>query len=442
MTAETAPKPKQEITLFGLPWKMFAIIAAVVLVATALGRLPKNMVGAYCFMIVVGTIFNEIGNRLPVVRTYLGGGPIVIIFGVAAMVYFGLFNKNAIDTVDSFMKSANFLDFYIAALITGSILGMNRQLLISASIRYLPAIIGGVACALGLAYLVGDLMGYGGQQAMFFIAIPIMGGGMGAGAVPLSQIFAAQTGGTAEQLLSIMIPAVALGNALSIVCGGLLNSLGKKVPSISGDGQLMRSFAKGGNTSGEELEKARDSFPLTVGNMGIGLLISTSFFVFGAIISKFIPAIHTYAWMILTVAVVKVMGVIPEKFEFCCYQWFQFIMKNLTTTLLVGIGVSYTDLGQVIGAFTGIYVILVFVTVFGAMIGSSVIGWLVGFFPIESAITAGLCMSNMGGTGDVAVLSAANRMELMPFGQISSRIGGAFMLLLSGFLLRLFNLVV
>lgn len=262
---------------------------------------------------------------------------------------------------------------------------------------------------------------------------------MGAGAVPLSKIFGEGLGRDAAEMLSRMVPAVALGNALSIVCGGLLNRLGKiSKRSLSGNGQLMITSS---TTAAAELELdpayKRDRDTIKLSSMGIGLLMATSFFALGALINKAVPAIHGYAWMILSVALVKSLGLLPQQFEICCYQWFQFVMNNLTGVLLVGIGVSYTNLVQVAQAFTPQYLLLVTITVLGAILGAGLVGRLVGFFPIESAITAGLCMSNMGGTGDVAVLSAAQRMELMPFAQISSRIGGAFMLILSSILLQL-----
>jgi Na+/citrate or Na+/malate symporter len=440
---------KKPFQMYGLPWYFFIVFSVVVLAATYMGKLPKGMIGAFPLMIVLGTALGLAGDYTPIIKTFLGGGAIVIIFGSAAMsTNFGtkenplfFLPAAAVTIIKNFETGEGFLDFYIASLITGSIMGMNRRLLIKAAIRYLPAIIGGVATSIVFVGIVGVVSGYGAKQAILYICIPIMGGGMGAGAVPLSKIFGESLGQDPGQMINIMIPAVALGNALSIVAGGVLNRLGKVKPSLTGGNGANALLMRVQGAEAEamkidpEYQNARESISLV--QMGAGLFIATTFFAFGAIINKFFPTIHGYAWMIISVAVVKALGLLPQKFEICCYQWFQFVMRNLTTVLLVGIGVAYTDLKQIAMAFSPEYLLLVFVTVLGAIVGAGIVGRIVGFYPIDSSITAGLCMSNMGGTGDVAVLSAADRMELMPFAQISSRIGGAFILILSSVLLQI-----
>ncbi|MBR2259080.1 MAG: 2-hydroxycarboxylate transporter family protein [Blautia sp.] len=451
---------KKEFRLFNMPWKMFAFISVIILIATYIGVLPVGMTGCFAFMIVVGTWLDLIGNKTPIIKDFFGGGAIVVLFGVAALHYFHLLPETITDaegnavaymqlwksydlvgSINSFFKPTGaFLDWYIAALITGSILGMNRKLLIKAAARYFPAIFGGLVLAFGLCMGVAHVMEYGDIKALLLIALPIMGGGMGAGASPLSKIFDASGTMTASEALSVMTPAVAIGNAISIVLGGLLVKI-LRGKWWNGNGQLMQSSAMDPAELeiSPEMQAKRDA--VTVTNLGIGLLISGAFFSWGYILSSIwsllVPSvtIHAYAFMIITVAVFKIGNFMPEWAEIACYQWFQFIMKNLTNVLLFGIGLCYLDLGQVISSFSWTYLALCGVTVIGAFFGAALVGKIVGFYPVEAGVTAGLCMSNMGGTGDVAVLSAADRMELMPFAQISSRLGGAIILLLGSLLL-------
>ena len=505
---------KETYKLFNLPWYYFAVFAVVILLATYTGNLPKGMSGCFAFMIVLGTILYEIGEKTPIIRSYLGGGAIVVLFGTALLNYFNLLpaltktlddgtkiynmacnydlvgnitsffkptgafldfyiaalitgsilgmnstllkkaaaddgtkiynmacNYDLVGNITSFFKPTGaFLDFYIAALITGSILGMNSTLLKKAAARYFPAIFGGLILSFALCMGTAAIMGYGTIKALLLIALPIMGGGMGAGAVPLSKIFESSNTMTAAEAISVMTPAVAIGNAISIVFAGIIvKVIASK--SWNGQGALMQT----GTVDPKELEISpemqvkRDK--IDVKNLGIGLFVSNSFFAWGFIVakiwSKFVPSvsIHAYAWMIITVAICKICNLLPENIEVACYQWFQFVMKNLTTTLLVGIGLCYLSLDTVIESFSLTYLVLCLVTCVGAFFGAAIVGKWVGFYPVEAGITAGLCMANMGGTGDVAVLSAADRMELMPFAQISSRLGGAIILIIGSLLL-------
>ena len=271
------------------------------------------------------------------------------------------------------------------------------------------------------------MMGYGWRESILFIALPIMGGGTSAGAVPTSQTYGSLLSQDADFYLSLLMPAVVIGNALAVVFAGILNSIGKKFPKATGNGVLMHGF--------EYKETVLDKTPLTIESLGRGFVITGVFFVLGALLEHFIPQIHYYAWTIILCAVFKIANFVPQDIQADLKQWYNFIMKaGAGPAVFFAIGYVYTDLGVVIENLSLIYFILTLTTVAGAVIGGWFIGKLVGFYPIESAITAGLCMANMGGSGDIATLGAANRMELMPFAQISSRIGGAIIIVLASIL--------
>ncbi|WP_017798451.1 2-hydroxycarboxylate transporter family protein [Oceanobacillus kimchii] len=422
----TVSLPQTGVKIFGLPVLWFLLFSAITIIAIYSGSLPAGMIGSLLVMIVIGELLGFVGDRTPIVRTFLGGGAIVAIFGSAFMVYSGILPEYVVTGVTDFMTTGGFLDFYIAALITGSILGMSSKLLVKVGVRFFVPIFGAIIGAIILAAIIGSIVGFTIQDAILVLTLPIMGGGMGAGAVPMSQIYSELLGNSPSYYISMLVPALALGNVFAIVLASVLNLIGKKYPSLTGNGQIIEGVTE---------EKKEQKYDIKL--MGAGLLAAIAFFTIGSVLGDFLP-IHAYAIMIILVALTKIANILPKTVLDGASQWYQFVASNWTLALLFGIGVAYTDLNTVIEALTLQYILTVFAVVLGAILGAGLLGKLVGFYPIEAAITGGLCMANMGGTGDVAVLSASKRMELMPFAQISSRLGGAIILLITGLIIQMF----
>ena len=102
----------------------------------------------------------------------------------------------------------------------------------------------------------------------------------------------------------------------------------------------------------------------------------------------------------------------------------RFFAQVVTYPLLFAIGIALTPWDALVATLRPEILITIVSTV-GTIMGTGfIVGRWVNLYPIEAAIV-NACHSGQGGTGDVAILTAANRMELMPFAQIATRIGGA-----------------
>lgn len=416
------------IKINGITLPVYAIMLIILVLSIWLDKLPMNMIGALAVLMLIGNVLNYLGNHLPIIKSYLGGGAVFSIFVSAALATFNILPQEVVDLCADFLNNMGFLDLYIATLITGSILGMDRQLLTKASVRFLPVTFVSMAAAITVVGLVGSLIGYGFREAILYISLPMMSGGMGAGVIPLSSIYSDTMGIPASDIVSTLIPASAFGNVLAIIAAALIAKAGESFPAYNGQGELMPVKEKSASSEPAKLDVTR---------MGVGLLTAMAFFLVGSIVNRFFPEVHAYAFMIIIVVIAKIAGIVPKYYEESATMWSSFVMKNLTAALLAGIGLALLDLTVLANAMTWQFLLLSTTSIVTVAIISAIGGKLVGFYPVESSITAGLCTNSMGGTGNIAVLSASERMNLIPFAQMATRIGGAIILILSSFLVKL-----
>ncbi|WP_061707928.1 citrate/sodium symporter CitS [Pseudenterobacter timonensis] len=419
-----------DFKIFGMPLPLYALALITLLLSHFNNALPVDMVGGLALMFIIGAIFGEIGKRLPLFNKYIGGAPVMIFLVAAYFVYAGIFTQKEIDAITNVMDKSNFLNLFISVLITGAILSVNRKLLLKSLLGYIPTILIGIIGAAIFGIAIGLCFGIPVDRILMLYVLPIMGGGNGAGAVPLSEIYHSVTGRPREEYYSTAIAILTIANIFAIIFAAVLDVIGKKYPALTGNGELVRKAS----FRAEDDEQAG---PVTHRETAVGLVLATTCFLLAYVMAKAIlptiggVAIHTFAWMVLIVAALNASGICSPEIKAGAKRLSDFFSKQLLWVLMVGVGVCYTDLQEIIDALTFANIVIAAVIVIGAIIGAAIGGWLIGFFPVESAITAGLCMANRGGSGDLEVLSACNRMNLISYAQISSRLGGGIVLIIA-----------
>ena len=360
----------------------------------------------------------EIGRRLPVIRN-LGAAAIFATFVPSYLVYAHLLPEGMLKPVAEFTKASNFLYLFIAAIIVGSIFGMDRQVLIKGFLKIFVPLAAGSIVAGTVGTLIGVVLGLGAYHTFFYVVIPIMAGGVGEGAIPLSIGYAEILHQEQGTLFAQVLPPIMLGSLTAILLAGFLSWVGKRLPRLTGEGRLQPGVGEE-LTPGEEKAAASAVDPGAIAAAGVTAI---ALYLLGTACFKLFGLPGPVAMLFLAV-LVKLTRAVPPSLQLAGQTVYKFFSTAITYPLLFAIGVSLTPWETLVAALTPANIAVIVLTVATLMATGFFVGRLLGMYPIETAIV-NACHSGQGGTGDIAILTAANRLELMPFAQIATRIGGA-----------------
>jgi malate:Na+ symporter len=404
-----------------IPVPIYVMLFALIVGFVYTGDIKGEISMMIAVLVIGGFTCAEIGKRMPVLRN-IGAAAIFATFIPSALAYYKLLPLQIEKSVVEFTKYTNFLYLFIACIIVGSILGMDRHVLVKGFLKiFVPLAAGSVAAAL-VGTAVGTLLGLGAHHTFFFVVIPIMAGGIGEGAIPLSVGYSEILNQPPGDLFAQILPPVMLGSLTAILLAGFLNSVGKRYPQLTGEGRLQPDEHDAMDPASEEVEDETGGF-MDVSTIAAAGLAAITLYLMGVMCHRLFGLPAPVAMLFLAVLAKLTSAVSPhlQQGGFVVYKFFS---TAVTYPLLFAIGVSLTPWDKLVAAFNIPNMITIFLTVATLMATGAFVGRLLNMYPIEAAIV-NACHSGQGGTGDVAILTAANRMQLMPFAQIATRIGGA-----------------
>lgn len=414
-------------------------------------------------MLLAG-LLNFIGKRTPILKD-IGGASILCILLPSFLLSYKfsdkieilMLQKSISDNIKFFNsnKGTGFSSFVVSAIIVGSFFDMDLNLLKNSLKRFFPLVLIALMigfCSVGLlGIFFNPINGIDGQIAtnknaflntIFYIFFPLTSGGMTAGITPLTQIYSSTYKPEVQGFMEHIYPSLLVGGVFSILLAGLSKKLldGTK---YSGKGVLELpnlSVNSNNNTSNnKQKSSSNEKVSIEYSNIQTGLIIIFALYSFSSLIYtllKNIKSISIYVpenivFLVLISIILKFINIMTKHYTNCIHQASKLITTNFVSPLLVILGATL-DINKVlvcVGDFKFLFVCCF--SVFLVSLFTGLIAKKIGFYSLEASLTAGLCTNSIGGAGNLCILSAADRMELLPFAQIATRLGGAFIVLLA-----------
>ncbi len=419
-------KTLNRIKIGFIPLSLYIILVLAYLAMTISNIVPENdMLVSLGIMTVFAYLLEEIGKTIPILKD-LGGKVLVVTFLPAFLVYKHWLPQSTVTVVSDFMNNNNFLMFFITLLVVGSIASMNRQTLVKATSRIIIILILCDVIGSLIGTGVGILLGLSAWNAYFFIVAPIMAGGVGEGAMPLSIGYAAILSGMGQNdIFGKILPCVMLGSLVAVLLSGMLKKIGEKYPQLNGQGNLI-------DGDDEHLENLKGSAkPVNIEKTLLAGVVAITIYFVAVYVEHLLKSLLGFSIpspVILLVSLMgaKMLGFIPKNIEEGGNSLYGFTVRGITPPLLFGVGVAKTDWLELIEVFKNpATIVTIIVTVVAIVATAFIAAKFLKMYPVDTAIAVSCC-SGQGGTGALAILAAGDRMELMPFAQVAVRLGKSF----------------
>lgn len=399
---------------------MFFGGCALLFVIVWAGALPSDITGSMLFLITFGGLLSFVGDHVPILGKWLGGAILLPMIVGSFLTSFKLIPDMVYEQVNSFMTLGP-INVILASAIAGSILSLERGVLKKAIVSILPSVMIVQIFVILFVFAGTFLTGQTILDGVYMTGLPNFCGGSTSslGAIPdlYGEVFN-------ESILTYsgrFMILLNISNVLCIFCAGILNHIGKKRPSLTGNGKLLKEQTF-------ELPNQKSKENASVQQLLGGCITTFLMYACGSLASHFIPFLNGAAWMIILSMAIKILDLLNDEICMDVQCWQDLMMQMLVPGLIFGVGITSINLEGIgecvsIGGF-----VIILLGVIGGIVGSLLAAKCFHYHPIDAMIGLGCNSATLGSTGTIGILTVSERMELMPYASIMCRIGGAFML--------------
>lgn len=421
-----------EVTISQLPLPWFLLFSLIIYLGMYVEVIPVNMIGGLAIILSLGWLLGWLGGVTPVINK-MGGATILSMLVPSMLRYYQLLPQNSLAAVESLIIEADFMNLYVYALVLGSILSINRLVLIQGLTRMLIPLAVGFTLALLIPSTVGASLGLGFRHSFFYIVAPILSGGLAAGVLPLAAGLSEVSGQPYGELIAMLIPGSIIGNLVAIGAAACLKQLGKKRPHLTGNGQLIKTKQ---TMTLSNTPKTMET-PLVHQLIGTGLFVLAAIVILGALIQRVVP-LPLAVIIIIVCLVLKLWGILPAVIEGSTSHFNAMLSNIFTHAILVSMGFVYLDLEHLLAVVSWRY-LLVIVSVILTLVSTGVLmAQRLNMYPVELGVIS-LNQAAMGGMGNITILATSDCEPLMPFAQVATRINGVVTISLMVTLYQLFS---